>query len=166
MVQSPPWAPHGMVDPYAPPTDAPAPRGPLMGTAPLTQAYDEPPAPETVRRPDRPWRESRFDRRRDEPRSEPARPGLFWVVAAVGIGLLCLARLVSYFAVAGDLDGDVSAPAFLAVLGLVALSAGLALAALLQRGLATPWRIALMLGAGVFAVVGWDGLGLLGFGIL
>lgn len=118
---------------------------------------------EPPRRRERAWRDRDRDRDRDhEPHAEPARPGLFWVVAAVGIGLLCLARLVLYFAVADELDGDVSASAFMAVLGVVTLSVGLALAAILQRGLATSWRVALILGAGFFAVVGADGLGALG----
>jgi hypothetical protein len=156
-----------MVDPYAPPMDGtPSTTRPPTTPGPLTSTYEAPPYHEPPRaRPDRPWREAREherDRER-ELRTEPARPGLFWVVAAVGIGLLALARLVLYFAIADDLDGDVSAPAFLGVLGLIALSVGLALAGLLQRGLATPWRIALMLGAGFFAIAGWGPLGPVGF---
>lgn len=152
-----------MVDPYAPPMDAPAPSRTATGYAPtpLTQTYDRPPAAEPPRRRERAWHDRDRDREH-EARSEPARPGLFWVVAGIGIGLLCLARLFLYFAVADTMAGDVSASAFMAVLGVVTLSVGLALAALLQRGLATSWRIALMLGAGFFAVVGADGLGPLG----
>lgn len=154
-----------MVDPYAPPMDNPPPR-PATAARPEGSLVEEYPAPATnepLRRRDRdrPWRESRFERERerDAPRTEPARPGLFWIIAGLGIGLLCLARLVLFFAVADDLDGDVSAAALIAVFGVVTLAVGLTLAAVLQRGLATPWRIALLLGGGFFAVVGWDGLG-------
>lgn len=159
-----------MADPYAPPMDSPPPR-PATATRPeggLVEEYAAPPAVnEPLRRRERPWREARFEREqdrdrdhdRDRPRAEPARPGMFWVIAAIGIGLLCLARLVLFFAMADELDGDISAAALIATVGVVTLSVGLALAAVLQRGLATPWRIALLLGAGFFAVVGWDGLG-------
>lgn len=149
-----------MVDPYAPPRDAPrTPSSPAPAPALAYEPYE--PA-QTVRereqrRPERRWREER------EPHTEPARPGLFWVVAAVGIGLLLLGRLVYYFAVADDLPGELNAPALFATLGVITLSAGLALAGVLQRGLATPWRIALLLGAGFFAVVGWEPVG---FGLL
>lgn len=140
-----------MVDPYAPPAEAPAPAPPATAYETYgATAVHEP--PRRTERPERPWRE----RERAEPRTEPARPGLFWTIAAAGVGLLLLARLVLYFAVADELPGDRSAPAFVAVLGVIALSAGLALAAVLQRGLATPWRIALLLGAGFFAIAGWD----------
>ena len=166
-----------MVDPYAPPADSAA-RPPRPTPTPYTepsttatgQVYEQAPPP--ARRSTEDYEERRRAWRRDhdrdtvhEPRTDPARPGLFWVVAAIGIGLLLLGRLVLYFAVADELDGEVSAPAFLAVLGVIALSAGLALAGVLQRGLATPWRIALLLGAGFFAIAGWDGPGF-GFGLL
>lgn len=148
-----------MVDPYAPPTDAPAPRTHRTAYGPTV--VEPAPAPPVARDPvrprtERPWR----DTLHDEPHTEPARPGLFWTVAAIGVGLLCLARLVLFFAVSDAMDGDLVAPAFVAVLGVIALSAGLALAALLQRGLATSWRIALLLGAGFFAIAGNDVLGL------
>jgi hypothetical protein len=154
-----------MPDPYAPPQDSPS-RGSTAGYAPtpLTQTYEPAPPYESPRsRHDRPWRDNARDNARDsaryEARPEPARPGMFWVIAAVGVGILCLARLLLYGAVAGDLPGDRVAPALFGVLGLVTLSIGLCLAAVLQRGLATSWRIALLLGAGFFASVGaWDGL--------
>ena len=119
------------------------------------QAYEpayEPPAPvhHEARDRDRRWRRSDSH----EPRTEPARPGLFWTVAAVGIGFLLLARLTLFFVLQDDLPAERVASALFATLGVIALSAGLCLAGLLQRGLATPWRVALLLGAGYFAVVG------------
>jgi hypothetical protein len=154
-----------MVDPYAPPTDD-APRStPATAFAPVPELNSPaaPPLHDTLRRPERPertWRD-RLDRDRGldrEARTEPARPGLFWTVAAIGVGLLALGRLVLYFAVADDLPGDRNAPALFGVLGVIAVSAGLALAALLQRGLSMPVRTALMIGAGFFAAFGWDGI--------
>jgi hypothetical protein len=156
-----------MVDPYAPPRESanrplrPAPgvepyvpsnvtrTGASPGSQTYQQTYEAPPLHETPRDRDRPWRRDETH----EPRTEPARPGLFWTVAAVGIGLLCLARLIVFFAVSNDLPDEQVAPAFFATLGVITLSAGLALAALLQRGLAIPWRIALILGSGYFAAV-------------
>jgi hypothetical protein len=152
-----------MVDPYAPPREsANRPPRPAPGVEPYVpsnvagttgrtyqQTYEAPPLHETPRERDRPWRRDEAH----EPPTEPARPGLFWTVAAVGIGLLCLARLIVFFAVSNDLPDEQVAPAFFATLGVITLSAGLALAALLQRGLAIPWRIALILGSGYFAAV-------------
>jgi hypothetical protein len=111
--------------------------------------------------PDEPTRTRRWRHRRaarSEPRLEPAHPGLFWSIAAIGIGLLGLARLLLFFATSGNVPANQVAAGLFGVIGLVALSVCLACAAVLQRGLATPWRIALLLGAGYFAVVG------LGFG--
>ncbi|HJQ93851.1 MAG TPA: hypothetical protein VJ874_06155 [Candidatus Thermoplasmatota archaeon] len=85
---------------------------------------------------------------------DPAHPGLFWVVAAIGIGLLCLGRLLSFFSYVGDLDGEDVAPAVFNVFGVLGLAVGLALAAVLQRGLSTGVRAALILGAGFFAMSG------------
>jgi hypothetical protein len=173
-----------MVDPYAPPMEGPAPaRPPAAGTGPYS-SY-EPPQPDAYARPDpyaRPEasespRERRLRHERDASRErgagreaahgarpEPARPGAFWSVAAVGVGILGLARLVGFFAVQDDVPDDRVAPLLLATLGAITLSAGLALAAVLQRGLEVPWRAALLLGAGFFAVVGL--LDLPGFGFL
>ena len=167
-----------MVDPYAPPQDSPSrpprpapvaePYAPSAGGQVYEQAYPETykpeayrPAHETSRERDRPWR--RHDAH-DEPRAEPAQLGLFWTVAAVGIGLLALARLMLFFVLQDDLPNDQVASALFATLGVISLSAGLCLAGLLQRGLATPWRIALMIGAGFFAVTGAFPFG--GFGAL
>jgi hypothetical protein len=142
-----------MVDPYAPPTEGPArpPTAYTTGATGLTQeTYDRP-----VERYETPReRRLRHEHERTHERPEPARPGLFWAVAAVGVGLLCLARLLAYFAIQDTLPNDQVAPALFGVLGVLALSAGLALAAVLQRGLQVSWRIALILGAGFFAVVG------------
>lgn len=164
-----------MVDPYAPPKESasrparPAPSSPTVepyvpaGGRTYQQTYPPPYAPAPVheagRDRDRPWRRSE----EHEPRTEPAQPGLFWTVAAVGIGLLCLARLMLFFVVSDELPGDQVAAALFATLGVIALAAGLALAGLLQRGLATPWRIALMIGAGFFATVAGSAP-ILGFG--
>lgn len=150
-----------MTDPFAPPADSttttvtrpPRPRR-TEPLAPVVPAYDP--------RDDRDVRE-RHDRDRDRDvrdHPEPAKPGLFWVVAAIGVGLLLVARLVFYFTVVDDLPDGLAAPALFAMLGIVTLALGLCLAAVLQRGLATPWRVALLLGAGFFAIAG-DGLGLL-----
>lgn len=83
---------------------------------------------------------------------EPAHPGPFWLVAAVGIGLVVLGRIVLFFTNVGDLDGELVTPALFEALGVAALAVGLALAAVLQRGLSTGVRVALLLGAGYFAV--------------
>lgn len=155
-----------MVDPYAPPQESAVnrpprpgpyaePYEPASGGQVYQRTYEPAPVHETpVQRDradrDRPWR--RDDRH--ETQAEPARPGVFWTVAAVGIGLLALARLMLFFAVQDNLPNDQVASALFATLGVIALSAGLCLAGLLQRGLATPWRIALMIGAGYFAVAG------------
>jgi hypothetical protein len=161
-----------MVDPYAPPQDSsarPARPAPVAEPyMPSGQVYQQTypdsyaaPVHETHRERDRPWR--RHDAH-DEPRTEPAHLGLFWTVAAVGIGLLCLARLMLFFVLQDDLPGEQVASALFATLGVIALAVGLCLAGLLQRGLATPWRIALMIGAGFFAVTGafpFGGLGAL-----
>jgi hypothetical protein len=132
-------------DPFAPPADPV--RRPRAARRPAESAADAdpyaaaPPAPPA------------------EPR-EAAHAGTFWVVAAVGIGLLCLAQLIGLFTYMGDLDGEDVAPALFGTFGEIALAVGLALAALLQRGLSTPVRAALMLGAGYFASSGGS-LGLL-----
>lgn len=134
-----------MADPFAPPSDTPRRRAPAAA-APVPPYEPEPAA----------WQEPR--ERRDV--ADPAHPGLFWVVAAIGVGLLCLARLFAFFTYVGDLDGEDVAPAIFSVFGVIALAIGLALAAVLQRGLSTPVRVALMLGAGYFALSG-DAFGLL-----
>jgi hypothetical protein len=160
-----------MVDPYAPPQDTagrparPAPYAepyvPTAGSQVYQQTYEAPPPHDASRDRDRPWRRDAHDH---EPRTEPARLGLFWTVAAVGIGLLALSRLMLFFVLQDDLPGEQVASALFATLGVIALSVGLCLAGLLQRGLATPWRIALMIGAGFFAVAGAFPFG--GFGNL
>ncbi|MHB1260689.1 MAG: hypothetical protein ACYC2H_03125 [Thermoplasmatota archaeon] len=154
-----------MVDPYVPPQEStpnrpprPGPYAepyqPAAGGQVYQRTYEPAPVHEAPTRErfdrDRPWR--RDDRR--EPNAEPAHLGMFWTVAAVGIGLLALARLMLFFAVQDNLPNDQVAGALFATLGVIALSAGLCLAGLLQRGLATPWRIALMIGAGYFAIGG------------
>lgn len=155
-----------MVDPYAPPAEGPAPARPMASPG---QAYETDDRPydryeryETPR--DRRVRHERERTHDHEPRTEPARPGLFWAVAAIGIGLLCLARLVGFFAVVNALPNAQVAPGLFAVLGAIGLSAGLTLAAVLQRGLSVPARVALLLGGGFFAVVGLPGVP--GFGFL
>lgn len=165
-----------MVDPYAPPKDSTGrptrpgpyaePYTPSTGAQAYEQTYPESYKPTPVndtirdrdRDRDRPWRRSDSH----EPRTEPANLGRFWTVAAVGIGLLALARLMLFFVVQDNLPDEQVASALFATLGVIALSVGLCLAGLLQRGLATPWRIALMIGAGFFAVTGafpFGGLG-------
>jgi len=138
-----------MTDPYAPPAD------PVAATTSTTYApRPETPAPYDPTTYESPReRRLRHERDRDRPRAEPARLGPFWTIAAVGVGLLCLARLVLFFAVSGGLPGNQVAGGLFAVVGLIAVAAGLA-CAVLQRGLATPWRIALLLGAAYFASVG------------
>lgn len=156
-----------MTDPFAPPAEGapsrrhdlprdttPRPYAPMGATGTV---YEPPAATRVEEERDARWRrhherEDRWRHERDMP--QPARPGLFWVVAGIGVGLLLLARLVLYFSIVDELDDDLDAPALFGVLGVVALSAGLALAGLLQRGLAIPWRIALVVAAGFFAVVG------------
>ena len=161
-----------MVDPYAPPQDTaarpprPAPVAEPYRPSASGQVYEQTypatgptPVYDTDRDRHRPWR--RHDAH-DEPRAEPAHLGLFWTVAAVGIGLLALSRLMLFFVLQDDLPNEQVASALFATLGVIALSVGLCLAGLLQRGLATPWRIALLIGAGFFAVAGafpFGGLG-------
>jgi hypothetical protein len=134
-----------VADPFAPPSDNPRRRVPTA--AKPAPAYEPEPAA---------WAEPRESR---EPR-DPAHPGLFWVVAAIGVGLLCLGRLIAFFSYMGDLDGEDVAPAVFGVFGVIALAVGLALAAVMQRGLSTAVRAALILGAGFFAMSG-DAFGLL-----
>lgn len=93
----------------------------------------------------------------------PATPGLFWILAAAGIGLLCMAHLIQYLAALDDLPDEQVAPGLFAVLGVILLCVGLALAALLQRSLATGHRIALLLGAGYFAAQAASWMAFLGF---
>ena len=98
---------------------------------------------------------------RDVPRNEspPVTPGPFWIVAGLGIALLCLGSLVRFFAVIDDIPDEQVAAALFAILGVIALAIGLALAAILPRGvpLALGLRVALLLGAGYFAfhAAGW-----------
>lgn len=155
-----PWP--GMVDPYAPPTEGPVTRTPTYGAnagAQYETSFERP--YEGYETP----RERRVRREHDRPRDrhEPANPGLFWAIAAIGVGLLCLARLVVFFAIVNTLPGSQVASGFFAVAGAIALSAGLTLAAVLQRGLPIPARIALLLGGGFFAVVGLPNLPAFGF---
>jgi hypothetical protein len=93
------------------------------------------------------------------PRPEPASPGVFWTVAALGVGLILLGRLILFFVTMDDMPDDYVAPSLFTTFGVIALSGGLALAGVFQRGLNITWRIALLLGAGYFAVSG-DGLSL------
>ncbi len=149
-----------MVDPYAPPKEGPAPQRPYAGGQAYETTYDRPYDYETPR-------ERRMRREHDRPRephTEPANVGLFWAIAAIGIGLLCLARLIGFFAVQDGIANDAVAPLLFAVLGAITLAVGLTLAAVLQRGLQVPWRIALLLGAGFFAIVGLPDVP--GFGFL
>lgn len=110
---------------------------------------DAPPRPAEVARHDPP----------------PATPGMFWILAAAGIGVLLLAHLIHYLAVLDDIPDEQVAPGLFAIIGLSLLCVGLALAALLQRGLSVPARIALLLGSGYFAMTASGWLNLLGFGL-
>jgi hypothetical protein len=98
---------------------------------------------------------------RDVPRNDapPMTPGPFWIVAAVGIGLLCLAHLIRFFAVMDDIPDEQVAAALFAIFGVIALAVGLVLAAVIPRGapLSLGLRVALLLGAGYFAfhASGW-----------
>jgi hypothetical protein len=134
-----------VADPFAPPSDAPRRR--TSAAARPVPAHEPEPAAWTEPRP-------------SVEASEPAKPGMFWVVAAIGIGLLCLAKLFAFFTYVGDLDGEDVAPAVFSVFGAIALAVGLALAAVMQRGLSTAVRAALILGAGYFAMSG-DAYGVL-----
>ncbi|MEA3143481.1 MAG: hypothetical protein QOG31_805 [Thermoplasmata archaeon] len=82
--------------------------------------------------------------------------GLWWLVAAAGIGLFVLAFVIAFF------DGrNHTAAAVFAMLGFVALETGLTVAALM--GVRWPWgaRVALMVAAAFFAIraVGLGGIG-------
>jgi hypothetical protein len=126
-----------VADPFAPPSDVPRRRrAPSTAPAPTAPAYDLDPA----------MGSDPVDS------AAPAHAGPFWLVAAVGVGLLCLGRLLLLLSYITDLEGEMVAPALFDVFGVLALAIGLALAALLQRGLSTGVRTALMLGAGYFAV--------------
>lgn len=120
-----------MADPFAPPSDAPRAR-----RAPAKAPAEDP----------------EYAPREANPRSEPAHAGTFWLVAGIGIGLLALARVIQFFTYVGDLDGEDMAPAIFGLFGALALTVGLALAALLQRGLSAGVRTALMIAAGYFAL--------------
>lgn len=95
----------------------------------------------------------------------PATPGMFWILAAAGIGVLLLAHLIHFLSVLDDLPDEQVAPGLFAIIGLALLCTGLALAALLQKGLSIPVRVALMLGSGYFAMTASGWLNLLGFGL-
>ncbi|HUR61810.1 MAG TPA: hypothetical protein VM286_05535 [Candidatus Thermoplasmatota archaeon] len=114
------------MDPYAAPMDPMAPHRDPM---------------------DRPARQMAWDR---------AGLGLWWLVAAVGIGLLVLAYVVAFF----DRTNH-SAAAVFALLGFIVVETGLTLTALLAAG--WPWgaRVALMITAALLAVraVGFGGVG-------
>lgn len=71
---------------------------------------------------------------------------LWWLVAAAGVGILALARVVAYFD-----SGNQTGAAFLAMLGSVAVVVGMALAAALGKAL--PWgvRAALLIAAAYFS---------------
>jgi hypothetical protein len=81
--------------------------------------------------------------------------GLWWLVAAVGVGLLLLAYLIAFF----DRSGHTAAAVF-AMVGFIGLEAGLTLSALL--GVQWPFgaRVALMVAAALLAVraVGFGGI--------
>ena len=82
--------------------------------------------------------------------------GVWWLVAAAGIGLFLLAYVVSFF----DRTRHSAADVF-AMLGFLALEVGLTASALM--GVRWPWgaRVALMIAAAVFAIraVGLGGVG-------
>jgi hypothetical protein len=127
-----------VADPFAPPSDVPRRRrAPSAAPPPTAPAYDLEPA----------MGSDPVDRQ-----AAPAHAGPFWLVAAIGVGLLCLGRLLLLLSYITDLEGEMVAPALFDVFGVLALAIGLVLAALLQRGLSTAVRAALMLGAGYFAV--------------
>lgn len=103
------------------------------------------------------------------PRTEapPATPGPFWIVAGVGIALLCLGSLIRFFAIMDDVPDEQVAAALFAVLGVIALAVGLTLAAILPRGTPLPLglRVALLLGAGYFAFHGASWANFFGVGL-
>ncbi len=106
--------------------------------------WSAPPGPEPKPRPDAGGRAYAF----------PAADGmLWWAVAAAGVGLLLLARVVFVLG-EGNVADDAQGAAVVAALGRVALGGGLAAAALLQRQLAMGLRLALLLGAAFVAVWG------------
>ncbi|MEA3203942.1 MAG: hypothetical protein QOI63_1622, partial [Thermoplasmata archaeon] len=78
--------------------------------------------------------------------------GVWWLVAAAGIGLLLLAYVIAFF----DRSNHPASAVF-AMLGYVVLEAGLTLSALM--GVRWPWgaRVALMLGAALLALRGATG---------
>jgi hypothetical protein len=99
-----------------------------------------------------------------DPMDRPARPmawdriglGVWWLVAAVGIGLLVLAYIVAFF----DRTTHTAAAVF-ALLGFIAVEVGLTLTALLANGWSWGARVALMLAAALLAIraVGFGGIG-------
>lgn len=85
--------------------------------------------------------------------------GLWWLVAAVGIGLLVLAVVVAFF----DGNRTHSGAQVLALLGFVAVEAGFILTSLLVAGWSWGARVALMVTAALLAVraASFGGLGTL-----
>jgi hypothetical protein len=79
--------------------------------------------------------------------------GVWWVVAAAGVGVLVLASVIAFF----DRSSH-SAAAVFSLLGYVILQVGLVLSTLM--GVRWPWgaRIALLLGAAFLALRGGGGL--------
>lgn len=136
-----------MADPFAPPSDSPRPRRATPARADWAQEPDPVPYAPAVPAA-------------SGPTPQPAHPGPFWVVVAVGVGLLALGALIQFFTIVGDVDGEDIAPLLFATFGAIAVSIGFALAAVLQRGLPLAIRAALLIagayfatGAGSFALI-------------
>jgi hypothetical protein len=99
-----------------------------------------------------------------DPMDRPARSmawdrvglGIWWLVAAVGIALLVLAYVIAFF----DRTTHTAAAVF-ALLGFIAIEAGLTLSALLVPGWSWGPRVALMITAALLAIraVGFGGVG-------
>lgn len=146
-----------MVEPLAPSST----RGTRRATAPPPGA-----APwSTVEHPERDPLRDAPPRPAEVPRHDapPATPGLFWILAAAGVGVLLLAHLIRFLAVLDDLPDEQVAPGLFGVIGVMLLCTGLALAALLQRGLSVAARIALLLGSAYFAMMAAGWLSFVGF---
>jgi hypothetical protein len=90
------------------------------------------------------------------------RSNLWWLIAAVGIGLLALAYVISFFSNFDSIRDKDKAAAVFRLLGYLAVTAGLTLGSLLMTSLSWGARIALMLGAVYINMAGIALLGLAG----
>lgn len=78
-----------------------------------------------------------------------ARSNLWWLVSAIGIGLLLLAYVIGFFNNFEDVRDEDKATAVFRMLGVLGLTGGLALGSLLTTAATWGVRLAMLLGSAV-----------------